>query len=110
MNVLMHSTYYTNISSCSLVALIAQLGKDGSDPTCSQLSGKVLELMEEFPSLESSGAKGQTGTASLQLHTTAITLWNLAVTLKAKDSASNELNAQCKLSATLPIHYIIHTI
>ena len=67
------------MSSCSLIALITQLGKDGSDPTCSQLAGKVLDLMEEFPSLESSNAKTQTGTASLQLHTMAITLWNLSV-------------------------------
>jgi len=63
------------------------LGKDGSDPTCSQLSGKVLELIKEFPSQESSGAKTQTCTAYLQMHTMAITLWNLAVTLKAKDAA-----------------------
>ena len=105
LSVLIHTTCYIDMSSCSLVALIAQLGKDGSDPACSQLAGKVLDLMEEFPSLESSNAKTQTGTASLQLHTMAITLWNLAVTLKAKDNASNELNAQCKLSATLSTQY-----
>ena len=87
----------TNESSYTSVALVAHLGKDASDPSCSQLSSKVLELMEEFPLLESSSAKTQTGITSLQLHTMAITLWNLAVTLKAKDNTSNELNAQCKL-------------
>ena len=81
--------------SCTVVALIAQLSDGGAEGNCSELASRVLELMEEFPSLDSS-VKTHTSSASLQLHTMAITLWNLGVTLKAKDSASNELNAQCK--------------
>ena len=71
------------------------MSKDGADPSCAELAGRVLELMEEFPSLESS-VKEHAGSASVQLHTMAITLWNLGVTLKAKDNASIELNAQCE--------------
>ena len=81
-----------------MVALIAQLSKDGGDSSCPELAGRVLELMEEFPLLDSPSVKTQT---PLQLHTIAITLWNLAVTLKTRDNASNELNAQCKLFAYL---------
>ena len=78
---------------CTAVALRAQVSKDGIDPSCSELASRVLELMEEFPSLDSN-VKEHAGSASGQLHTIAITLWNLGVTLKAKDNASIELNAQ----------------
>ena len=31
---------------CTAVALIAQVSKDGADPSCSELASRVLELME----------------------------------------------------------------
>ena len=74
------------------VDLTSQLSNNGGG--CSELASRVVEMMEVFPQLDQS-SRQHTNT-SLQLHTMAITLWNLAVTMKTKENASNELNAQCE--------------
>jgi len=77
------------------VDLTSQLSSNGGG--CSELAGRVVEMMEVFPPLDQS-SRQHTNT-SLQLHTMAITLWNLAVTMKTKENTSNELNAQCEIVA-----------
>jgi len=69
--------------------LTTQLSNDGG--CCSELASRVVEMLELFPPLNQSHTN-----TSLQLHTMAITLWNLAVTMKTKDNTSSELNAQCE--------------
>ncbi|XP_065900506.1 testis-expressed protein 11-like [Dysidea avara] len=74
--------------------LTTQLSTNGG--CCSELASRVVEMMEVFPPLDQSNRHTNT---SLQLHTMAITLWNLAVTMKTKDNTSNELNAQLRYIA-----------
>jgi len=72
--------------------LTTQLSNNGG--CCSELASRIVEMLEVFPPLDQSS---RCTNALLQLHTMAITLWNLAVTMKTKDNTfSNELNAQCK--------------
>ena len=83
-------------------ALLKELTSDHGGENSSALADRALDLVNSVPSLDFESREHRT--AALQLHTTAINLWNLAVGLKTAGvegggegaGKSKILNAQCE--------------
>jgi len=94
----MNSKHHTSSKQMLLLDLVKDLDQSQQIPSrCSDLADRITNLVENINSLQFD--RKQHNSVFIQIHACAVTLWNLAVAMKAAGKNSKSVNARCKYMA-----------